>query len=197
MDLSLISILRNDTDFGKRIIKKVEDLKRDKKNLSDLASQYSDIYKEEIQRGTEQRAKLLTEGKSKGLTEEEILKQAGHFYPTVYTPILNMLYFMLRETETNDPYYGKSFYSKRDKINESIKHEYEEDVKSTVLKEPPKMEEFLYGNLTLEQFDILKKLKALATHSTNINESTLAFKKCKELCREFGLDYDKIPTFKK
>jgi len=69
----------------------------------------------------------------------------------------------------------------------------EEEVK---LKEPENMVEYLYADLTLEQFDVLKKLKSL-TQSPNVNEATLAFRKGKELCTKYGLEWDKIPCYYK
>ena len=62
------------------------------------------------------------------------------------------------------------------------------------LKEPENMVEYLYADLTLEQFDVLKKLKAL-TQSPNVPEATLAFRKGKELCAKYGLEWDKIPCY--
>ena len=70
--LSLMSIIREDPDFGRRISKKVEEIKQDKQNLLHLADDYGQRYQDEILEGTEKRANLLTEGKSRGLTEDEI-----------------------------------------------------------------------------------------------------------------------------
>lgn len=244
-NLSLISIMKSDPEFGRRISKKVEEIKQDKKNLSDIANIYSEQYKEEIAEGTEYRAKLLTEGKSRGLSEDEIMRSYGRFLPQISTPILNLLYFLLRESD-NDPKYGQTHYEKRNKINEFMvsnkQMEYTEDYTSeltekdaeklmnefidntfnplstnarkqinsrfdeekntrseediTKLKDPVKMEEYLYSNLTLDQFEILKKLKAL-TQSQNVNEATLAFKKGKELCEKYELDWERIPCYNK
>ena len=69
-----------------------------------------------------------------------------------------------------------------------------EDRVPTELKEPENMEDYLYGSLTLSQFDVLKKLKALTT-SDNLAESTLAFKKGKELCMKYELNWEKIPCY--
>ena len=195
MSLSLMAIIRDDPDFGKRIQKKVQEIKQDKENLLNLADDYGKRYQQEIIEGTELRNRLLTEGTQRGLSEEQIMGSYGRFVPTVYTPILNLLYFLLMES-ADDPYYGDQRYQKREKLDEQFGHLREEEIKSEVLKEPPKMEEFLYGNLTLEQFDVLKKLKALA-QSPNINEATQAFRKCKELCAKYELDYERIPCYVK
>lgn len=244
-NLSLVSIMQSDPEFGRRISKKVEEIKQDKKNLMEIASTYEDKYKQEVLEGTELRNRLLTEGAEQGLSEEQVMGRYGRFVPCVRTPLLNLLYFMLRESES-DNYYGKSHYERRGRMNESfiksgkasIEETYnnpnfsemseseaerildefiddrfskpssserksmnaafdaekqtrpkEEDV---TLKEPQNMVEYLYGDLTLEQFDVLKKLKSL-TQSPNIPEATLAFRKGKELCEKFGLEWDKIP----
>ena len=61
MSLSLISIMRDDPEFGKRITKKVQEIKKDKENLLNIADQYGERYQQEIVEGTLHRANLLTE----------------------------------------------------------------------------------------------------------------------------------------
>ena len=225
--------MRQDQDFGKRFAKKIEDVKQDKQNLLNIADEYGSRYKEEILEGTQKRAKLLSEGKARGLTEDQVIYNG--FLPTVYTPLLNLLYFMLRETEDQD----SRKYRQRDKINEALikagqlSHEdgerdlssselsalideklnelreegladkrreevnkqfLEEEREKASLKDTPDMVEFLYGNLSLDDFNRIKKLKALA-QSPNDDEAFLAFKKCRELCKEYNLDYDRIPCY--
>jgi hypothetical protein len=191
--LSLMSIMREDPDFGKRISKKVEEIKQDKQNLLHLADDYGQRYQDEILEGTEKRANLLTEGKSRGLTEDEIMSTYKGFLPTVYTPLLNLLYFMLRESD-NDPYYGDNHYQQRNKLNEQFGHLKEEDVKSEVLKETPEMIEYLYGSITLDTFNKIKKLKALSK-SPNEQEAFQAYRKANELCKQYNLDFDRIPCY--
>ena len=244
-NMSLMNIMQNDVEFGRRISKKVAEIKQDKKNLSDIATTYATKYKNEIAEGTELRKKLLTEGSSKGLTESEVMGNYGRFVPAIQTPILNLLYFMLRESD-GDTHFGERHYERRDQMNESlikngrasidetydspnfsklseseaerILDEFIDDQfapssspkrkainamvdeekktrpeeESIELKEPENMETLLYGELTLSQFDILKKLKAL-TKSPNVHEATLAFQKGKELCQKYELNWDKIP----
>lgn len=245
-NLNLMNIMREDPEFGRRITKKVKEIKQDRQNLLNIAQEYETKYREEIQEGTKLRAKLLTEGKFKGLTEDEIMRSYGKFLLTLATPILNLLYFLLRESD-DDPHYGQHHYAKRDKINEFMvknnQMEYNEDYTTNIteedaeklmtefldevfvpskllttderrqvnyrfkeeqklrlekeeveLKEPEKMEEFLYGNLNLSQFEVLKKLKALSC-SSNVHEAVLAFKKGKELCERYELDWNKIPCY--
>ena len=244
-NLSLINIMRDDHDFGRRIAKKTQEIKADKQHLNAIASEYSSKYEREIAEGEKLKRNLLTEGERHGRTREESLSGHG-FIPQRCTPILNMLYFLLRESE-DDERYGKRHYERRDQMNESlvksgralIEETYEsanfsklseeeaarildefiddqfskpssherkainaqfdnekqycppED--NVTLKDPIKMEEMLYGDLSLSQFDILKKLKALALSNVNPHESFLAWKKGNELCQKFGLHWDKIP----
>lgn len=230
-----MAIIRDDPDFGKRISKKVEEIKQDKKNLLEVADEYGKRNQEEILEGTRKRQLLLTEGAARGLSEEEIMREHGKFIPTVYTPILNLLYFMLRETEDKD----REKYRQRDAINEALIKagqlswdDPEKDLSSSELdaligdklrelkeeqlvderrqqvnkqfmgeehdeaqlKETPDMVEFLYGNITLEMFNKIKKLKALSK-SPNEAEAFQAYRKAQELCKEYGLDFDRIPCY--
>lgn len=180
--------MREDPEFGRRISKKVEEIKHDKKNLMNAAEDYGTRYRQEILEGTEKRNRMLTEGASRGLSEEEVMSQYGRFVPTVYTPILNLLYFLLRESEEED----RDRYRQRDRLNEQFGHLREDDFKSEVLKDPPEMVEYLYGNVTLDTFDKIKKLKALS-RSANKHEAFAAYTKALELCKEYSLDFDKIP----
>ena len=225
--------MRQDQDFGKRFAKKIEDVKQDKQNLLDIADEYGSRYKEEILEGTQKRAKLLSEGKARGLTEDQVIYNG--FLPTVYTPLLNLLYFMLRETEDQD----SRKYRQRDKINEALikagqlSHEdgerdlssselsalideklnelreegladkrreevnkqfLEEEREKASLKDTPDMVNFLYGSITLEMFNKIKKLKALSK-SPNEKEAFLAYRKANELCRLHGLEFDRIPCY--
>ena len=140
MSLSLISIMQSDAEFGRRISKKVEEIKHDKQNLSNLAQEYATEYHEEIRQGTEKRAKLLSEGASRGLSEAECLGQYGRFLPSKWTPLLNLLYFLLRES-SDDPRYGQSRYEDRDKLDEKFGSLREEDIEKTILKKIPDISE--------------------------------------------------------
>lgn len=234
-NLSLIAIMREDPDFGKRISKKVQEIKEDKQNLLNVADDYGKRYQEEIIEGTKLRQKLLTEGATRGLTESEVMGEYGRFVPTVYTPILNLLYFMLRETEEQD----RDKYRRRDAINEALlkakqlnHDEPEQDLScdelqgliddklkelqeeqlvderrqqinkqflaeehdKADLKDIPEMVEFLYGNITLDMFNKIKKLKALSK-SPNEQEAFQAYRKAIELCKQYNLDFDRIPCY--
>ena len=189
--------MHDDPEFGKRISKKVEEIKVDKAHLAALADDYGKKYQEEILEGTELRNKMLTEGSQKGLNEEQVLTGYGKFLPSVYTPLLNLLYFMLRESE-GDQYYGRGLYKNRDAINEELlgTNQLETDnepLKTENIKDTPKMEEYLYGNLTLENFDLIKKLKRLSL-SANQNEAFLAYRKANDLCKKYQIDFNRIPV---
>jgi hypothetical protein len=240
--LSLISIMRDDPDIGVRLKKKVEAVKKNKEDLLAAADDYGKQYQNEILEGTQLRAKLLTEGSAKGLSEDQIMSSYGRFVPTVYTPILNMLFFLLRESEPQD----SRRYRQRDVINEALikakqlNHDdnerdltseelvaildeklkelneqtgcderrtkvnksfgteqgnrpKEEDVS---LKETPDMVNYLYGNITLDTFNKIKKLKALSK-SPNEREAFQAYRKAVEMCKEHNLDFDRIPCYVK
>lgn len=233
--LSLISIMREDPDFGRRISKKVQEVKQDKQNILHAADEYGKRYEEEIIEGTKQRQLLLENGARRGLSEAQVMSEYGRFVPTVYTPILNFLYFMLRETEKED----SAKYRRRDAINEALiragqlshddveadlssaelealideklkelKEEQlvderrqklnrqfmEEEGEDAQLKETPEMVEFLYGNITLDTFNKIKKLKALSK-SPNEAEAFAAYRKAIEMCKEHHLDFDRIPCY--
>ena len=236
-NLSLMSIMREDPGFGQRLEKKAQAIKEDKQHLLSVADKYGEQYQEEIIRGTELRAKLLTEGAAKGMTEAEVMESHGKFMPTVYTPILNLLYFLLRESEKQD----NRKYRQRDAINEALikakqlSHDDQErdltadeltsileekfrevheqtlaedkrqafnttvsteEREDAELKDAPDMVEYLYGKITLDTFNKIKKLKALST-SPNEAEAFQAYRKALELCKENNLEFDKIPCYVK
>lgn len=185
MDYSLISLLKNDAETAERFLRKIEELKEDKQTLIEAANEYSKQYKEEIEEGTKKRQKLLSEGESKGMTEEEVLKEHGKFLPTIQTPILNFLYFILREADDVDR-------EMRELANKKLGQLYEEDNVLVELNEAEDMFEYLYKNMTHDTFNKVKKLKALSK-SSNEEEAFLAYRKCLELCKKYNLEFDKIP----
>ena len=229
--------MRDDPDFGKRISKKVQEIKHDKESLLHVADEYGQKYQQEIIDGTKKRQRLLENGAARGLTEAEVMGEYGRFVPTVYTPILNFLYFMMRETEDVD----RDKYRQRDAINEALvkagqlsHDDRENDLSSeelsaliddklkelkeeqlvderrqqindqflaeekedTKLKDTPDMVGFLYGNITLDMFNKIKKLKALSK-SPHEGEAFAAYRKALELCKEYQLDFDRIPCYVK
>lgn len=206
---SLMAILRNDPDFAgglaERRIALTQDVKKDKAKLTQAAETYTQKYEKEILEGTKKRQLLISEGKDKGLSEEEIFKGSSRFIPTIHTPILNFLYFLFRDEANNER-------EQIQKLTENYIREfgYEnvinamkadvDDSKNVTLEEilsndtntPDEMESFIYGTMTHDEFKKIKKLKAL-THSPNEKEAFLAYRKCQELCKKYNLEFDKIP----
>lgn len=191
MSLSLQRIL-NDPSLlfeNERIQKKIEEVKKDKRGILTAAESYTNRYQKEIEDGTIKKQLMIENGKRSGLKEEDVCK--GSFIPTKYTPILNWLYFMMREENVD-----VGWEENRQKFNREFGH-LEDDYDyqdSGVLEEPKDMDSFIYGNMSHKQFQTLKKLKTLAlSNNCNENESALAFSMCKELCCRYGLEFDKIP----
>ncbi len=204
---SLMAILRDDPDFAGALSAKKEAVKKDKQNLLSVAETYAEKYHDEIIEGTKKRQKLLTEGEAQGLTEEQIFKGSKEFMPTVYTPILNFLYFMFREearderqklqqlTEQYIKDFGYENLIKAIEDDADVEKEQNttlEEILSADTNVPQSSDRFIYGNMDHDMFKKIKKLKALS-RSPNEKEAALAFTKCMELCRKYGLEYDKIP----
>lgn len=211
---SLMQILRDDPDFSGALKKKTEDIKKDKSSLLDASKHISEKYEKEIIEGTKKHQKLISEGKAKGLTEDEIWAGNKSFIPTIHTPILNLLFFMFREdisnnmSNTNDKnkleeltqfyinQYGyDGFIKKLEEGNEYTKEVYSDEldkILSDDSNDPVEMETYIYGTLTISDFKKVKKLKALSK-SSNENEAFLAYRKCIELCKKYNLEFDKVP----
>ena len=203
-----MAILRDDPDFAGALKKKTESVKKDKENLLQAANTYTEKYEAEILEGTKLRQKLLSEGKEKGfVNDEDIFRGNGQFMPTIYTPILNFLYFMFRDEacdekekieELTQAYIKEFGYENLIKaMDDGADIEKQEnttldEILSNDVHRPEEMEKFIYGNMDHNTFKKLKKLKALSK-SPNEKEAFLAFRKCNELCNKYGLEFDKIP----
>ena len=231
MNLSLMTLIK-DENFQARLAAKCEEVKKDKTKILSFADSYSKKYDDEIEAGDILRRNLLSEGAAKGFSDEETIANYGKFVPCRQTPILNMLYFLLRESD-GDEFYGKRLYEQRDTLNGYLKSTYksEDDIienddklrqtlndiyeetrskpirtkANQTLKDEttnediggtnePDMETLIYDNVNLSTFNKIKKLKALA-QSSNIDEATMAYRKCLELCRDHKLDYNKVPCY--
>jgi hypothetical protein len=214
---SLMQILRNDPDYVGALSKAREDVKKTKEGLLQKSKEYCEKYQKEIEEGTKLQQKLLTEGKSQGLTEEQIF-YGKSFIPTKRTPILNWLFFFMRDEDTHQKSqtpeellkeyidrFGSEYEDINDEtismmkgINTDLPTGYDdedielEDVLSDNSSEPVEMDTYIYGNLSIAEFKKLKKLKALSK-SSNENEAFVAYRKCLELCKKYGLEFDKIP----
>lgn len=201
-NLSLLAIMRNDPDYAERLRKRIVEVRKDKEGLLSAADIVAQQHAKEIEEGTRKKQLLLTEGEKRGLGEEDVMRAYGRFLPTKHTPILNLLYFILREDA------APAFEELRREFFEKFGHEYDglsrneleekygreehlEPVDDNV-EEPPTMDEFIYGNLTHDMFKKIKKLKALS-RSPNEKEAYLAYRACLKLCDKYGLEFDKIP----
>lgn len=191
--------LREDPDFAALFAKKAEDIKKNKADLVEAAHNYQAKYKREIEEGTVKRQLMLEEGKRRGLSEEETFSKNEIFIPTAKTPILNFLYFMLREeASAADAVTILRAAEDLDKDLALLKEEYDKKYGAEVHKdhntpaEVPNMISYVYGNVNDDTMSTLKKLKTMAM-SDNEKEAFVAFRKCKELCEKYSLDFDKIP----
>ena len=184
MSNSLMKIL-NDPSLlfdGDRLKKIAGEVKQDKKSIVKSADDYNNKYKQEIEEGTLKRKLMIEDGARRGLKEEDVCK--GSFIPTIRTPILNWLYFIMREENVD-----VGWEENRQKFNKQYGHlvdDYEEK------NEVPEIDELIYGSCSHDMFKKIKKLKALS-RSSNENEAFIAYRMCMELCERYGLEMDKIP----
>ena len=146
---SLVAILKDDPDFNERLIKKTAEVKKDKQNILKLASEYNEKNHDFINESTLKQAKMLSEGELQGLKEEEVMKQvySGGFLPTKSTPILNLLYFILRETEEIDRELSNQLNEERNKQNKEYGHLI--DIDAETLSNNIKEHETMERNLKL------------------------------------------------
>jgi len=192
--------LRDDPDFAALFAKKAVDIKKNKADLVEAAKSYQTKYKKEIAEGTRKRHLMLTEGKEKGLKEEDIFKNNQIFIPTEQTPILNFLYFMLCEQQDTDAAIKVLRAAEDlDKELSVLKEEFEKKYGAEVHKDHdtpndvPNMMSFVYKNIGDDTFSTIKKLKTL-TMSENEQEAFIAFRKCMELCKKYNLEFSQIPV---
>ncbi len=215
---SLMAILRDDPDYAAALKKRGDDLESDKNKLIQASNHYTERYQKEIEEGDRTFQKLLGEGKVNPTgVEDENLR--GKYIPTKHTPILNYLFFALRDEDTGMPKQSReeafndflkpfieAGYEKSALIDLYIKGmvqtlpdgyddkevDFSDVVTDDVTVTPDEMEKFIYGSLTHNEFKKLKKLKALA-QSDNEDEALLAKMKCLQLCKKWGMEYDRIP----
>ena len=177
---------------------KAKEVKKDYVKLSSWARDYNNRYLGEIEEGTKKKQLLLAEGLSKGKNRETI-DFGPNFIPSNDTPILNFLFFHKRDEhyeelevlrEIKDV--GKKEEYLREHYNKSIS-DGKIDGKLDKFEEKlqPNLGTLLYGDVTLEMFDKIKKLKSLSK-SPNKEEAFSAYSKCMDLCNKHGLEFDKI-----
>jgi len=210
-DYSLVSIISNNPDLSKVLAKKVQEVKKDKQSLVDAAESFSKANKEEILEGTRKKSLLLTDGARKGLKEEDVMKDYGKFIPTVHTPILNLLYFILRESKEDSARVQKFCHELNrqsghmdielsdiddvsllvENYNKQYGHLKDDESLSDNIEVIPEMEKYLFENCTYDVFCKIKKLKKMM-ESPFEDEANSAYKKCREMCDKHKLDFDKI-----
>lgn len=219
-----LALLQQDPDFAALFKQKTETVKKDKTNLLTAARDFNREHEREIEEGTKKRALLLEEGKRKGLSEEETFQGNSLFIPTKQTPILNFLYFMMRaekdreESNKRGQILGQKLMMLYEQLASKEGHEAAERKIQHILeseehfasvtpedhsvqarhvgeneKEFQDVVGFLYGNVTQDTFVKIKKLKALS-QSKNEAEAFSAYRKCVEMCKQHGLEFDKIPS---
>ena len=194
-----LTVLQNNPHLAERLKEQIEHIKKSSGNLTQAAQNYSNKYQEEVEAGTKKMQLLLENGKRRGFTEEEILAAQTSFCPTVRTPILNMLFFLVREhPDANNINFNRLaedinknpdiLLEQHNKQYGSLQHDA--DIEKTAEK-APEMDEFIYGEMSHAEYQTIKKLKRLS-QSNNENEAFLAYRKCIEMCKRYHLEFDKI-----
>jgi hypothetical protein len=192
-------VFEKNPDFAFRLKQQVSEIKKSHKSLTEAANSYTGKYQEEVNVGTKKMQLLISEGKKHGFTEEEVLAHQQNFCPTVKTPILNMLYFLLREHPDANNITFNRLVEDLNKNPELLLNEqnnkfgswqHGESAEKTA-ESAPEMDEFIYGNLTFDQFNKIKKLKALS-RSANKAEAFAAYTKCIEMCKKYNIEFDKV-----
>ena len=193
---SLVSIMKKDPILSNRIVEQIQKVKKTRQDLNTIANTYNEKYKRNVEEGTKKQQLLLEDGKRRGLSEDEVVKKHG-FIPTIHTPILNFLYFLMYEYKDDEIQRDKNMAKIMFGNSAKSRKEYDNEVgrllhENVERKNVPEMESFIYGNMTHEEFKKIKKLKALS-RSDNENEAFLAYSNCIKLCNKHGLEFDKIP----
>jgi len=186
MNETNLTTLLNKTTHAQRLKKIGKKISIDQSKISEMADEYNKEYAQEIKDGTKKQQLLLENGQQQGLTEQEVLDKQG-FIPTIYTPFINWLYFFMKEYD--DPTHD----SKRQILDEQLGYETKAHKNYKQSSTIPDMTEYVYGNITIETFVLLKKLKALSK-SDNKNEAFNAYTKCIKLCKKHNIEFDKIPS---
>lgn len=189
--------LRDNPDFARLFAKKAVEVKKNKADLVEAAQSYQSKYKKEIDEGTQKRQLMLSEGESRGLKEDDIFRDNQIFIPTAQTPILNYLYFLLREEKDHDAAIKVLRAAEDlDKELSVLKEEYEKKYGGEIHSDHstpniPNVVSYIYGGIGDDTMATLKKLKTLAM-SDNEKEAFVAFRKGMEIAKKYKLDWDKI-----
>jgi hypothetical protein len=185
--------LRDNPDFAKIFAKKAADVRKDKAGLVEAAKGYQEKYKTQIDEGTTRRQLMLEDGQRRGLKEAEIFQDNQLFIPTRQTPILNFLYFLLTESIQHDPTVRELYLLKEEYERKYPEAEHELNESGLSKEKLPEMVSYVYQGIDdADTFATAKKLKTMAM-SDNEKEAFVAFRKGRELCKKFGLEWEKIP----
>lgn len=185
-DMSLMTIIKQNPLIVERVQKLSKEVRKDKSKILSMADEYNNKYKDEISEGTRKRHKLLTEGTMQGKTVAEVEKTMG-FIPSVYTPILNWLYFFMKDWHNADT--SEILREEQDELYKLLLHE-QQDVEN--MNKVPEMFVHLSGKITHDQYNKLKKLKRLATKNSDEHEAFQAYRACLKLCERYDIEFDKI-----
>lgn len=198
--MSEVSVFNHrNIDLSARIAETTKHIKVSKGSLLQAATEYNEKYKTDVEEGTRKVQLLLEDGKRQGLSEEESIARSLQFYPTLRTPILNLLHFLMREHPDADKIdvlrlnedKKQNVNDLRDKHNKAYGALQYGEADEKTADSAPSMDTFIYGNMTHDVYKKIKKLKALST-SPNRAEAFAAYTKCVELCKEYGLEFDRV-----
>lgn len=185
MSTALTQFIPTEYLISQRIQEGKKEIIKSKKKILNIADEYNRKYQAEISEGTKKRQLLLSE--HAGVREEDVLVSHGSFIPSIYTPILNFLYFFMNEGYDNEQELEREIHDKKYGM-------LFEDVKYSDVNEPPELTQYIYGNCTHTTFQTIKKLKKLSRSVVNENEAAAAYIACIKMCAKHNLEFDKIPV---
>ena len=194
-----LSVFEKNPEFAFRLQQQVSEIKKSHKSLTEAAKSYTGKYQEEVNVGTKKMQLLISEGKKHGFTEEEVLAHQQNFCPTARTPILNMIFFLMREhpdaANINFNRLTEDLNKNPDLLlteqnNKFGSWQHGEAAEKTA-ESAPEMDEFIYGEMTHSTYSTIKKLKRLS-QSPNKSEAFAAYTKCLEMCKKYNLEFDKV-----
>jgi hypothetical protein len=186
-DMSLVSLIRDNPDYIDRIQAIAEEVRKDKGKITAIAQKYNKRYGNEIAEGTKRKQVLLTEGMKYGKSKAEVEQSMG-FIPSIYTPILNWLYFFMREEDIPQR------EMLREEQESKYKHLLHEGIEVDGMNKVPEVFVILSGkNISYDKFKTLKKLKTLSKSQNNEHEAFNAYTQCLKLCNKYDIEFDSIP----
>lgn len=220
---SLIELMKNDFDFDslKEAKKQTKKSKENLSSAATEYNKKHEREIEEGTRKKQLMLEAAGLEDASPVEQEQFFKNNDEFMPTVQTPILNFLYFLTKEykevettfdklREEYESRYGNSVLGegkfqhanidttvlkndlarKLEKLAEDVDESNLDDYESE--ESVPDLEDYIYGNMDSRTFQKLKKLKA-KSKSDNEHEAFQAYRMCMKICKENGLDFDRIP----